>query len=184
MRKFAETGLVTLDLVNTWDEYLPDPERLPDDAALARFIAEVSGAGTPVPVGPGDLASVCTLRGQLRELLTGAPTDRTDALASWMDGLDLRVTVTPVAGAPQLRLTARDGASLAERMAVQAVTELLGLAADGHWDRLRRCAAHPCRDAFVDHSRPGRRAYCSTRCANRVHAAASRARHRTAAALQ
>ncbi|NRQ38466.1 hypothetical protein HII36_42560, partial [Nonomuraea sp. NN258] len=41
MRQYAETGLVALDLANTWDEYLDDPERLPDAAALHRFCTEL-----------------------------------------------------------------------------------------------------------------------------------------------
>jgi predicted RNA-binding Zn ribbon-like protein len=67
---------------------------------------------------------------------------------------------------------------VADRLAVRAVAELLDIAAAGDWERLRLCAAGPCLDAFIDRSRPGRRQFCSTRCANRAHAAASRARHR------
>ncbi|MCK2221855.1 CGNR zinc finger domain-containing protein [Actinomadura sp. ATCC 31491] len=95
-----------------------------------------------------------------------------------MADLPLRPAVETASDIPRLRLTARQGAPLAERLAVRAVTDLLDLAAAGDWHRLRRCAARPCQDAFVDRSRPGRRQFCSTRCANRAHAAASRARHR------
>ena len=37
MRPFAETGIVAIDLANTLDPWLDEPERLPDVAALRRF---------------------------------------------------------------------------------------------------------------------------------------------------
>ncbi|MEV4172313.1 CGNR zinc finger domain-containing protein [Nonomuraea sp. NPDC049709] len=127
----------------------------------------------------GELEAVRVVRGRLREVLSGADAQaRTRALARWAAELPLRATVADSEGTPVLRLAAPEGAPLGERLAVRAVTELLDLAAAGDWERLRLCAAHPCQDAFVDRSRPGRRQFCSTRCANRAHAAASRARHR------
>ncbi|MEV0201023.1 CGNR zinc finger domain-containing protein [Nonomuraea sp. NPDC050691] len=176
MRDFAETGLVALDLANTWDAYLDEPERLPDAAALRRFCAELSV--TRGDAGPGDLAEVRAVRDRLRAVLTADPADRSDALARWTSELPLRPAVEEADGVPRLRLVPVPGASLAGRLAVRAVQELLDLAAEGDWERVRMCAAAPCRDAFVDRSRPGRRQFCSTRCANRAHAAASRARHR------
>ncbi|MBB5777700.1 CGNR zinc finger domain-containing protein [Nonomuraea jabiensis] len=284
MRQFAETGLVALDLANTWDEYLDDPERLPDAAALHRFCHELDLPPAPAPTdapppptqpgpptgarpersgeaqlaaspdagraagpesqpvgepfggapsqgpagpagepfrgapsehpagpeagpagepfggapseglagtgGPGegptetggpdaeDLRAVRAVRERLRAVLSCDPPSRTRALAQWADELPLRVVVEDSDGAPRQRLTAPEGADLAERLAVRSVAELLDLAASGDWERLRLCAADPCQDAFVDHSRPGKRQFCSTRCANRAHAAASRARRR------
>lgn len=168
MRQYVETGLVALDLANTWDEYLDDPELLPDLAALHRFCAELDEA-------PGDdLEAVREVRERLRTVLSGEQGE----LARWVAELPVRVTVQETEGGPRLRLEAADGTGLAGRLGVRAVRELLDLAAAGDWVRLRQCAATPCRDAFVDRSRPGLRQFCSTRCANRAHAAASRARHR------
>ncbi|MDX3111772.1 CGNR zinc finger domain-containing protein [Nonomuraea angiospora] len=193
MRQFAETGLVALDLANTWDEYLDDPERLPDPAALHRFCHELGEHGE---LGEGgemgecgelagggqlsvdDLRAVRAVRERLRAVLSCDPPARTRALAQWAHELPIGVMVEDSGGAPRQRLTAPQGADLAERLAVRSVAELLDLAASGDWDRLRLCAADPCKDAFVDHSRPGKRQFCSTRCANRAHAAASRARRR------
>ncbi|WP_165977077.1 CGNR zinc finger domain-containing protein [Nonomuraea diastatica] len=174
MRQFAETGVVAIDLANTWDAYLDDPERLPDVAALRRFRAEL---GEPEEAG-GDLDAVRAVRGRLRAVLACDPPERTPALARWASELPIRVTVADSEGTPRARLTAPDGASVADRLAVRAVAELLDIAASGGWERLRLCAARPCQDAFVDRSRPGRRQFCSTRCANRAHATASRARRR------
>nr|WP_055506851.1 CGNR zinc finger domain-containing protein [Nonomuraea pusilla] len=254
MRQYAETGLVAIDLVNTWDEYLDDPERLPDVASLHRFCQELAcrpaalreperspetgtlteGArkatavdraptedvreaapvdvrdralgedareaapvdvrdpapladaweAAPVEAGDmalteGDLVAVREVRGRLRDVLAVAdPGGRAAALGRWASELPVRALVETEGGVPRLRPAPPDGADLALRLAVRAVTELLDVAAAGDWDRLRLCAARPCRDAFIDRSRPGRRQFCSTRCANRAHAAASRARHR------
>ncbi|MEV4011602.1 CGNR zinc finger domain-containing protein [Nonomuraea angiospora] len=175
MRQFAETGLVALDLANTWDEYLDDPERLPDVEALHRFCRELGGRGE---LSVDDLRAVRAVRERLRAVLSCDPSARTRALAQWAGELPIRVVVEESGGAPRQRLTAPEGADLAERLAVRSVAELLDLAASGDWERLRLCAADPCKDAFVDHSRPGKRQFCSTRCANRAHAAASRARRR------
>ncbi|MFG1682501.1 CGNR zinc finger domain-containing protein [Nonomuraea sp. NPDC049269] len=208
MRQYVDTGLVALDLANTWDEYLDEPERLPDPAALRRFCEEF---GEPLGRTPGrrvdeepggragkepgelageepggqadflesELAAVREMRGRLRAVLACETPERTGALARFTERLSARVEVEDVDGAPVLRLVAPDGAGTADRLAVRAVRELLDVAAAGDWVRLRLCAAAPCRDAFIDRSRPGRRQFCSTRCANRAHAAASRARHRT-----
>ncbi|MEV1169058.1 CGNR zinc finger domain-containing protein [Nonomuraea sp. NPDC049784] len=186
MRQFAETGLAALDLANTWDEYLDDPERLPDVEALHRFCQELAEPITPPPPsrgrddGPGGngLEAIRAVRDRLRAVLSCESAERTPALARWADELPIRVVVEEADGVPRQRLRAPEGATLAERLAVRSVAELLDLAASGDWERLRLCAARPCQDVFVDRSRPGKRQFCSTRCANRAHAAASRARHR------
>ncbi|MEU6721526.1 CGNR zinc finger domain-containing protein [Nonomuraea sp. NPDC046802] len=141
---------------------------------------EPSGEGAAGGDGltTGDLDAVRAVRARLRTVLACPPPERTRALARWADELPVRAKVEDASGAPRVRLTAPDGSPLAERLAVCSVAELLDIAASGDWERLRLCAAGPCRDAFVDRSRPGKRQFCSTRCANRAHAAASRARHR------
>ncbi|MEU1384689.1 MULTISPECIES: CGNR zinc finger domain-containing protein [unclassified Nonomuraea] len=176
MRQFTETGLVAVDLANTWDEYLDDPERLPDVAELRRFCLEL--AEDDHGLGEEDLQEVREVRERLRAVLAAEPAGRAGALAEWVAGLPARAAVEHPGGVPRLRLVAPEGATAAGRLAVRAVTELLGIAAAGDWERLRQCAATPCTDAFVDRSRPGKRQFCSTRCANRAHAQASRARHR------
>lgn len=47
-------------------------------------------------------------------------------------------------------------------------------------DRLGICGREGCETAYVDTSRNGRRRFCSTRCATRVHVADHRARQLTA----
>ena len=59
-------------------------------------------------------------------------------------------------------------AGLASALAVCVGSDLAGV--------LGLCAADPCDRVFVDSSRNGTRRFCSTRCQNRVKAAAHRAR--------
>lgn len=175
MRQYADSGLVALDLVNTWDAYLDDPELLPTVASLRRFCVELAEPGASTVRG-ADLAAVRALRDQLRRTLSGEPDDRTNALAALADDLPARIQVTANAGIPNLQLTSPAGADLATRLGVRALRELLDLATAGDWLRIRVCSATPCHDVFIDRSRPGRRRFCSTRCANRLNATNSRAR--------
>src|SRR4051794_32256410 len=84
MRQYVDTGLVALDLANTWDDYLDEPERLPDPAALRQFCAEFSeGEFGEKEFGdeefgesPGqgsELAAVREMRGRLRAVLACEP---------------------------------------------------------------------------------------------------------------
>ncbi len=59
-------------------------------------------------------------------------------------------------------------AGLASALAICAGSDLAGV--------LGVCAAEPCDRVFVDTSKNGTRRFCSTRCQNRVKAAAHRAR--------
>jgi predicted RNA-binding Zn ribbon-like protein len=175
MRPFAETGLVAVDLANTFDPWLDEPERLPDGTALRRFLGELAVEGEPTAT---DLREVRALREALRGIL-GAPAD--EALAG------ARALVEPVAA--RVRLVERDGAwalapvaparaSLHDRLALRAVEELVELSRGPGLERLGRCAAVPCTDVFLDVTKNRSRRFCSQRCSNRAHARLHRARSR------
>lgn len=73
-------------------------------------------------------------------------------------------------------------ASIADHLAADCGMALAFIVVAGELERLRRCEAPDCRDAFVDLSRNRSRRYCSSRtCGNRLHVAAYRARRREAA---
>jgi predicted RNA-binding Zn ribbon-like protein len=160
---------LALDLVNTWDPYLADPERLPDPGALRRFLAEHQLGGA---AGDGDLERVRALRRRLQDILTTADGEElvsrlNEFLAENVDGAALvqrdggRWAVAPRPRAP---------GSLDARLAGIAATELAELVAAVGASRIRSCRAAPCVEVFVDTSRNARRRYCSRRCANRVNA--------------
>jgi predicted RNA-binding Zn ribbon-like protein len=174
-RPFRESGNLAVDLVNTWDAYLVEPERLPDAAALRAFLGEYGLPGRP---RAADLAECRTLRATLRDVV-GAPS--ADELVDRMDRLAASLRVVPRVsrrqdGRPGLTLEPASRARPAERLAVRAVVDLATVVEEHGAERIRTCRAAPCIDLFVDLSKNGTRRYCSRRCANRRNAALHRAR--------
>jgi predicted RNA-binding Zn ribbon-like protein len=169
---------LAIDLANTWDPYLDDPELLPDRASLQRFL---TAHGIDQTAGADSLRRCRALRDRLRNIL-GAPTPgelvaRLNVLlgevtegAALVRRRDDRWSLVP--GQPVR-------ASLERRLAALAASELTDLVTRVGPERIRLCEAAPCIEVFVDRSRNGRRLYCSRRCANRVNA--SRHRRRAAA---
>jgi predicted RNA-binding Zn ribbon-like protein len=166
---------LALDLANTWDPYLQDPELLVDRASLERFL---EAHGIDEPAGKVSLRRCKALRERLRHIL-GAPT-ATELVER------LNVLLGEVAEGVAIVLR-RDGrwslvpgkpkrASLEGRLAALAARELTDLVTEVGPERIRQCVAAPCIEIFVDRSRTGRRIYCSRRCANRVNAARHRRR--------
>jgi predicted RNA-binding Zn ribbon-like protein len=176
MRRFRETGILAIDLVNTLDPYLAEPERLPDAEALHRFLHE---HGIDAPVERHDLQRGRALRERLLQVLT-APTaadlvTRLNAIiAEVITGAEV---IAHADGGWSLALTPRPRLRLDERLAAVAIGELVDLVSTVGPERIRACSAAPCREVFVDTSRNGRRRYCSRRCANRVNATRHRHRH-------
>ena len=68
------------------------------------------------------------------------------------------------------------GASVADRMGVEAAMAVADVVRAGALDRLGRCAADRCDDVLVDLTRNASRRFCDASCANRSHVAAYRAR--------
>ena len=175
MRPFRETGFLAIDLANTLEPELADPERLPDAEALRRFLGEY---GIDAPATRRDLERCRALRERLIHVLD-APSARD--LVARLNAIIAEVS-TGAAVVEQaergwaLALTPRPRRRLDERLAPIAVNELVDLVSSVGPERIRTCNAAPCREIFVDTSRNGRRCYCSRRCANRLNA--SRHRHR------
>ncbi len=177
MRDYAETGLLAVDWANTLDPALRDPERVPDVAALRRFLEECGIAGDPTE---RDLAAFRALRDRLRRALAADdPADLAEGLSEIGRGL----LATPVlerdaAGSWRLAAKAPEGSPLIDRMAVTGLDQLAAVIAVHGPERIGTCAASPCEDVFVDTTRNATRRFCSARCANRHHAAEHRARQR------
>jgi hypothetical protein len=75
----------------------------------------------------------------------------------------------------------RPAAPLADRIAAHLAMGLAELVVADETERVRTCAADPCRNVFVDLSRNRSRRYCDSRtCGNRLHVAAYRARRSAA----
>jgi predicted RNA-binding Zn ribbon-like protein len=175
MRPFRETGILAIDLANTLDPYLAEPERLSDAKALRRFLEE---HGIDAPATRHDLQRCQALRERLIDVLA-APS--AGDLVARLNAIIAEVsTGAAIVGRTDsgwaLAPTPRPRRRLDQRLAAIAVSELVDLVSTTGPERIRACKAAPCREIFVDTSRNGRRRYCSRRCANRVNA--TRHRHR------
>jgi predicted RNA-binding Zn ribbon-like protein len=153
----------------------PDPDLLPDVAALDAFVATWGWTGARAH-DAAELAAVRAIRPRLRELwcadedgaveLVNAMLRETHALPQLIkhDEWDYHLHATP------------GDAALAERMLVEAAMALVDVIRVKQLDRLRRCAADDCDDVLVDLSKNRSRRFCDQGCGNRMNVAAYRAR--------
>jgi predicted RNA-binding Zn ribbon-like protein len=175
MQPFRETGILAIDLANTLDPSLAEPERLADAEALRRFLGE---QGIDAHATRHDLQRCRALRGRLIHVLTapnaaGLVARLNAIIAEVITGAEV---VARADRAWTLALRPRPQRRLDERLAAIAVGELVDLVSTVGPERIRTCNAAPCREIFVDTSRNGRRRYCSRRCANRLNATRHRRR--------
>lgn len=168
----TEVGLAAAAaLVNTGGE----PEQLPDVTALRDFLTEWRFTGT-VRGDEAELESVRALRPALRRLWSPDEDDVVEMVNRLLrEAKALPQLVRHDEWPYHVHATAAD-APLADRMAVEAAMALADVVRLAALDRLRRCAAHGCDDAFVDLTRNASRRFCDGSCANREHVAAYRAR--------
>ena len=175
MRPFRETGIVAIDLANTLDPWLGEPERLPDVAALRRFLAELGVDGMP---GADDLPELRELRGALRAILEAPAEEAIGGARALLEPVSARVGLLERDGAWTLAPVAPAQASLRDRLLLRAVEELVEISRGPGLARLGRCAAAACTDVFLDVTKNSSRRFCSQRCSNRTHARLHRARGR------
>jgi predicted RNA-binding Zn ribbon-like protein len=167
---------LALSLVNTFDPYYDQPESLREPADLARFLQQW-GITPERPLDQRDLAQAHALRARLAAVFD-APAA---AVAASLNDLLAGARVLPrlaadATGGWRLELAAEPDTWALERLTIEG-TLGLARALERHGPaRLRRCAASPCEEAFIDTSRNHSRRYCSQRCANRHNVAAFRRR--------
>ncbi len=170
---------LAIDLLDSFDPLFEVPEQRATLADLHQFLLEYGLSAEPEPDAT-DLATIQQLSADLREVVE---VEDDELAAQRMD--DLLDSVRPHAsliaddeGGWHIRLAAGAGLDPVARLSAEA-TLGLALALQHHGrDRLRRCAADPCREIFIDLSRNGSRRFCSERCSNRHNVAAFRERQR------
>jgi predicted RNA-binding Zn ribbon-like protein len=174
-QKAGDPVAFAVDLLNTWDELEPPAERLPDVAALRRFL-DRHGYGPQARRATGaDLTRVRAVRDSLRAAFWAA--DETAAVAALNRILDRS------RGRPQLRRAGRHWqlkwvGGLVDVVASTATMSLLEAIRDDGWDRFGTCAGAPCCCVFVDRSKNRSRRFCCDLCADRIAQALARARRR------
>lgn len=176
-------GAVALDLVNTLrDRAVAPRETLASDADVVMWLVD---AGYPVeptaPARPALRAEVVVLRSAVDALL--APGHQATA-----EQVRLINTWSRVAPVPQLVEDSPDRLTrppMAPDEALGAVAaEAVAIVERGELEQVKICSHETCGLRYLDHSRAGRRRWCSMRrCGNRAKAARHAAATRSGRAL-
>ncbi|AKJ09090.1 4-hydroxybenzoyl-CoA reductase [Streptomyces incarnatus] len=174
-------GRPCLDFVATLGKRHATPvERIPDPAALARWITEAGLAAEdgPVPVAVRDLAEARALREAVYRVLRAAMAGREpdEADVALVNEVAARPDLAPQLGAP--RWTARHPARAALATVARDAVLLVG---GPLLERVKECGNPDCSLLFLDDSQARRRRWCSMeRCGNLAKVAGYRSRNRAA----
>ena len=164
-----------VDLLNTWDELEPPPERLPDLRTLRRFLRRRGHDREAKRATERDLRGVRAVRESVRAAFVAGDESGT------VD--ELNRVLRRSRAQPQFRRVGTDWqvewiGEVVDVVASRAAMSLLEAIRDDGWDRFGTCAGAPCCCVFVDRSKNRSRRFCSDLCADRVAQALARARRR------
>ncbi|MGH3714655.1 MAG: CGNR zinc finger domain-containing protein [Micromonosporaceae bacterium] len=177
---YTESSVTLMvELANTYDVSCDPPEKLDGVPAVEEFLRTHRMLGD-TPVTERDLTTLREWRDRIRDVLkTPDEADQLDRLNALLDDARARPRVVSNGGKRELSF-ACDDASPVRRVAADAGIGLAMMLVE-HADRLKVCAAAPCRDVFVDQSKNRCRRYCSDTCGSRATVAAFRQRQRESA---
>jgi hypothetical protein len=135
--------------------------------------------------GPRDVTRLRSHRARLDAIAASCESGEEAAATEMLNALLAQTGAIPQIVAhdgrgPHIHVS-RPAAPMADRIAAHLAMGLAELVVAGEMERVRGCAAEPCREVFVDLSRNRSRRYCDSRtCGNRLHVAAYRARRSAA----
>jgi len=172
---------VAIDLINTWDELEPEPDLIEGLEDVRTWLDWHGLSAAAKRMREADVDRIRALRARFDQVFEAGAED---AAASRLNELAREYGTPPVlerAGGGGWRLRSwPDESEGVPAVAAYATAGLLSAFQELGWARFGRCAADPCRCAFVDRSRNRSRRYCCTLCADRVAQAQYRARRREA----
>jgi predicted RNA-binding Zn ribbon-like protein len=175
---------VAIDLINTWDELEPEPDLIEGLTDVRTWLEWHGLSAAAKRMGEADVDRVRALRARFDRVFDA---DGEEAAANRLNELAHDYGTPPVleraGGGWHLRSWPDESEGL-PAVAAYATAGLLAAFQELGWARFGRCAAGPCRCAFVDRSRNRSRRYCCTLCADRVAQAQYRARRREASRPQ
>jgi predicted RNA-binding Zn ribbon-like protein len=175
-------GHLALEFVATLAGRKREPlDRLATRVDLSAWL-EQAGLGTGIVSSEADLAAARELREAIYGLLHARRANRRARgadVATVNRFAALSPPVPQLDGRLRLEWQAPNPATAALAQIARAAVELLS---SPDVDRIRDCADPTCSLMFIDHSRPGRRRWCSMdRCGNRTKTARYRHRSKSAA---
>lgn len=172
-------GHPVLELLATLARRRVEPvERLAGPADLSRWL-ELAGVASGVHPGRDDLDDARELREALYRLVDAARASRPPAPADLelVNAWARQPTPSPQLD-PSLRVTLA-GPDPCRAALSQLARAGIELVAGEELRKIRECADPTCSLMFIDHSRPGRRRWCSMeRCGNRAKTARYREQRR------
>jgi len=177
---FDAATFLALRLINTWDPYEADPPELITDPQALRAFLRRYRFGHSAVVTEDDARRVRQYRDRLRRVFE-AGSARTKARR--LNGV-LRIAATTPQSLPlvngrwDVAYEIDDETPLPEKLGIYCALGLAHALRRYGDARLKICDADPCIGAFIDESKNLVRRHCSRTCANRLNAAAFRARQR------
>ena len=169
--------VVAVELVNTWNTYFPEPERLESVGDL-RLVCAALGGPISRRVRERDLPRARALRTNLRRAFE-APNERraVDALNYVVRESDAKPQLYARGDRWEFGFDSPSSDPISE-LAMRTGLGLLDVIRNEGSERLGLCSAAPCIGVFVDLSKNRSRKYCSQLCADRMNQAAYRRRHK------
>lgn len=166
-------------LINTYDLYLDEPEHLRQPADLKRFL-ETHNLKSETAINQTMVEQVHRLREDLRLCWTAKTLAE---MITWLNTfLTLAAVTVQVEADAENRVNfqfqAQSSTPFLQNLALECAVGIVFVLQNYGIERMRACAAEPCRDVFVDVSRNKTRRFCSERCANRYNIAAFRDRQK------
>jgi predicted RNA-binding Zn ribbon-like protein len=165
------------DFINSHDLYLEQPEHLLTPADLHHFLT-AHHIQPQATITLADLDATRQIRHQVRAAWTAATVQEAVEILNPLLGeieVNLQVQATDQDNI-HLHYDIPSDTPVVAQLGMQSALGIVALLQNEGLDRLRACAAAPCRDVFVDTSRNKSRRFCSDRCANRYNIAAFRER--------
>lgn len=162
---------LALDLINSYDPYLPEPETLRTLNDLQIFL-EQHGLQITQPLQQHDLASIHDLRNRLWRVFESR---HSESVSELLNAFLVDTSAKPVVTETfNVTWYVADEQPLLARLSVEAALGLAAVFQTFGPERVKACAATPCQEVFVDTSRNRSRRFCGDRCANRYHVATFR----------
>lgn len=162
---------LALDLVNSYDPYLAEPETLRALGDLQTFLAQHEVQVTQ-PLQEHNLAAIHDLRTRLWKVFENR---RNGKVAELLNAFLVDTCAKPVVTETfDVVWHIADEQSLLVRLSAETALGLVAVFQTFGPERVKACAATPCQEVFVDTSRNRSRRFCGDRCANRYHVATFR----------
>ncbi|MBT2285062.1 CGNR zinc finger domain-containing protein [Paenibacillus polymyxa] len=162
----------TFELINTYDPYYEEPERLGSLALFMELLNKHVLPSAKLPTSK-DLIAVHSYRDKFRDLIRTA----TDEELSLF--LNIHLSRAPIQSSLSATTYGQfmyvyDQPDGTEHSLVDSILSIcsfvLGMELTKYGrSRLKACASAPCEEMFMDHSKNGLQRFCSKRCSTRYH---------------